>query len=38
MSKEVIGQLEFPGFKFKMKLIKQLVKMKTTKLGTRPVY
>lgn len=38
MSKEAIGMVEFSGFKLKMKLIKQLVKMKTTKLGTRPVY
>jgi hypothetical protein len=38
MSKEAIGLVEFSGFKFKMKIIKQLVKMKTTKLGTRPVY
>ncbi len=38
MSKEAIGLVEFSGFKFKMKLIKQLVKMKTTKFGTRPVY
>jgi hypothetical protein len=38
MSKESIGFVEFSGFKLKMKLIKQLVKMKTTKLGTRPVY
>ena len=38
MSKEAIGLAEFPGFKLKMKLIKQLVKMKTTRLGTRPVY
>jgi len=38
MSKESIGLVEFKGFKLKMKLIKQLVKMKTTKMGTRPVY
>lgn len=38
MSKEAIGLVEFSGFKLKMKLIKQLVKMKTTKFGTRPVY
>lgn len=38
ISKEAIGLVEFSGFKFKMKIIKQLVKMKTTKLGTRPVY
>ena len=38
MSKEAIGLVEFKGFKLKMKLIKKLVKMKTTKLGTRPVY
>lgn len=38
MSKEAICLVEFSGFKLKMKLIKQLVKMKTTKLGTRPVY
>ena len=38
MSKEAIGLVEFSGFKLKMKLIKKLVKMKTTKFGTRPVY
>jgi hypothetical protein len=38
MSKEAIGQVEFSGFKIKMKFIKQLVKLKTTKFGTRPVY
>jgi hypothetical protein len=38
LSRRAIGLVEFSGFKFKMKLIKQLVKMKTTKLGTRPVY
>jgi hypothetical protein len=38
MSKQAIGMVEYRGFKFKMKLIKQIVKMKTTKLGTRPVY
>jgi hypothetical protein len=38
ISKETIGLVEFSGFKLKMKLIKQLVKIKTTKLGTRPVY
>jgi len=38
MSKESIGLVEFKGFKLKMKLVKQLVKMKTTKMGTRPVY
>ena len=38
MSRESIGLVELTGFKFKMKLIKLLVKMKTTKLGTRPVY
>jgi hypothetical protein len=38
MSKESIGMVEFSSFKLKMKVIKQLVKMKTTRLGTRPVY
>jgi hypothetical protein len=38
MSKKAIGLVELPGFKLKMKIIKQLVKMKTTRLGTRPVY
>jgi hypothetical protein len=38
MSKESIGLVEFTGFKLKMKLIKKLVSMKTTKFGTRPVY
>jgi hypothetical protein len=38
MSKESIGFIEFKGFKLKMKLIKKIIKMKTTKLGTRPVY
>jgi hypothetical protein len=38
MTKEAIGLVELSGFKLKMKLIKQLVKMKTTRLGTRPVY
>jgi hypothetical protein len=38
MSREAIGVAELSGFKFKMKIIKQLVKMKTTRLGTRPVY
>ena len=38
MNKESIGLVEFSGFKLKMKLIKKLVSMKTTKFGTRPVY
>lgn len=38
ISKEAIGLVEFSGFKFKMKIVKQIVKMKTTKFGTRPVY
>ncbi|MCJ7446690.1 MAG: M28 family metallopeptidase [Bacteroidales bacterium] len=38
MSKESIGLVEFPGFKLKMKLIKHLVRMKTTRLGFRPTY
>jgi len=38
MSKEAIGLVELKGFKLKMKLIKKVVKMKTTKFGTRPVY
>jgi hypothetical protein len=38
MSKESIGFVEFSGFKLKMKLIKRLVKMKTSRFGTRPVY
>jgi hypothetical protein len=38
MDKESIGRVEFRGFKMKMKVIKKLVSMKTTKLGTRPVY
>lgn len=38
MTKKAIGLVELSGFKLKMKIIKQLVKMKTTRLGTRPVY
>jgi len=38
MNREGIGKVEFKGFKLKMKLIKYLVRAKTTKLGTRPVY
>lgn len=38
MNKKSIGLVEFSGFKLKMKLIKKLVSMKTTKFGTRPVY
>jgi len=38
ISKEAIARVELSGFKWKMKLIKQIVKMKTTKFGTRPVY
>ncbi len=38
LSKKEIGEVEFSGFKLKMKFIKQLVKIKTTKFGTRPVY
>jgi hypothetical protein len=38
LSKDAIAALEFSGFKMQMKLIKQLVRMKTTKFGTRPVY
>lgn len=38
MSKEEIGKVEFSGFKFKMKFIKRIAKMKTSKFGTRPVY
>ena len=38
MSKEEIAQVEFKAFKLKMKLVKRLAKMKTTKFGTRPVY
>lgn len=38
MPRERIGNVEFKGLKVKMKLIKGLVRAKTTKLGTRPVY
>jgi hypothetical protein len=38
MSKADICLTEYSGFKIKMKLIKQLVKMKTSRFGTRPVY
>lgn len=38
MSKESLGRVELPGFKLKMKFIKALVRMKTSKMGTRPVY
>ena len=38
MNRESIGLVEFPGFKLKMKLIKKLVRLKTTRFGTRPVY
>jgi len=38
MNRESIGLVEFSGFKLKMKLIKKLVRMKTTRFGTRPVY
>jgi len=38
MSKRAIGFVEFKGFKFKMKLVRQIVKMKTSRFGLRPVY
>lgn len=38
MNMESIGQVEFSCYKLKMKLIKKLVSMKTTRFGTRPVY
>lgn len=38
LSKEVIARVEFSGFKLKMKIIKNIVRMKTSKMGTRPVY
>jgi len=38
MAKDSIAREEMRGFKLKMKIIKQIVKMKTTRFGTRPVY
>jgi hypothetical protein len=38
MDKDSIASVELAGFKLKMKLIKKLVSMKTTRFGTRPVY
>ncbi len=38
MTKEAIAKEEFQWFKIKMKIIKKLIKMKTSKFGTRPVY
>lgn len=36
--KDEIREVEFRGLKRKMKLIKHLVRMKTSRFGTRPVY
>jgi len=38
MDRDSIGEVQFKTYKLKMKLIKKLVSMKTTKFGTRPVY
>ncbi|MFA6126207.1 MAG: M28 family peptidase [Bacteroidales bacterium] len=38
ISKAAIGMVELTGFRLKMKLIKNLIRMKTSKFGTRPVY
>ena len=38
LRKEEIAAVDFIAYKLKMKLIKHLVAMKTTKCGTRPVY
>ena len=37
-SMEEIAQTQFKGLRLKMKLIRKLVQMKTTRFGTRPVY
>jgi hypothetical protein len=38
LAKAEIAAVDFPLYKLKMKLIKHLVGMKTTRFGTRPVY
>jgi hypothetical protein len=38
MKKEEIAEVQFTGFKRKMRLIRRIVSMKTTRFGTRPVY
>jgi len=38
IEKETIARVEFRGLKRKMKVIKNLARARTTKLGTRPVY
>jgi len=38
LSKAEIAAVDFTAYKLKMKLIKHLVSMKTTRFGTRPVY
>lgn len=38
LSKAEIAAVDFVAYKLKMKLIKHLVTMKTTRFGTRPVY
>jgi stage V sporulation protein SpoVS len=38
LSKAEIAAVDFPTYKLKMKLIKYLVSMKTTRFGLRPVY
>ncbi len=38
ISKAGIAAVDFKSYKLKMKLIKHLVSMKTTRFGTRPVY
>jgi hypothetical protein len=37
MTKEAIGVVELSGFKLQMKVIKHLIRLKTTRFGTRPV-
>ena len=38
LSKSEIAAVDFPAYKLKMKLIKHLVSLKTTRFGMRPVY
>ena len=38
LSKAELAAVDFPAYKLKMKLIKHLVMLKTTRLGRRPVY